>query len=147
MLVNTGMSMAGYRNDQVQAVQKRMLDALRTIPGITSVGLIDKPLLNGDRTSTNVFTDETTDLRPSNSAAETFMYSISPEYFRAARTDILAGRTLSWHDDKNSPRVAIVNRLFANRVFGSTTKALGGSFKRSDGTRIQVVGHRGGRKI
>ena len=140
LLVNAGMSMGGYASDQVQAVQKRMLDALRAIPGIASVGLIDKTPLNGDWTGTNVFTDETTDLRPANAAAETFMYSISPEYFRAAHTRLLSGRTFSWHDDNDYPRVAIVNRLFANKVFGSTTKALGRSFKRSDGTRIQVVG-------
>ena len=47
---------------------------------------------------------------------------------------------MSWHDDKNSPRVAVVNREFANKIFGSATKAMGGYFKRRDGTPIQVVG-------
>jgi ABC-type antimicrobial peptide transport system permease subunit len=34
----------------------------------------------------------------------------------------------------------VVNREFARKVFGSETNALGGYFKRRDGTRIQVVG-------
>ena len=43
------------------------------------------------------------------------MYNISPEYFDAARTTLLAGRQISWHDDKNAPRVAVVNREFAQQ--------------------------------
>ncbi|MGA7312616.1 MAG: FtsX-like permease family protein, partial [Silvibacterium sp.] len=35
---------------------------------------------------------------------------------------------------------AVVNREFASRIFGSTTKSVGGYYKRPDGTRIQVVG-------
>jgi ABC-type lipoprotein release transport system permease subunit len=44
------------------------------------------------------------------------------------------------HDDKTSPPVAIVNREFANRIFGSVEKAIGSRYKISDGTHIQVVG-------
>jgi hypothetical protein len=47
---------------------------------------------------------------------------------------------LTWHDDKNAPRVAVVNLLFAGRMFSSATNALGGYYKLDDGTRIQVVG-------
>jgi ABC-type antimicrobial peptide transport system permease subunit len=44
------------------------------------------------------------------------------------------------HDDKNSPRVAVINREFARKVFGSVTNAIGNNYKMTDGTRIQVVG-------
>ncbi len=140
MLVDTALSMAGYSGDRVPAMQKRMIDALETIPGVKSVGLVDRLPLYYGANSSNVFTDETTDLRPVNAAAQAMMYKISPEYFDAARTSLLAGRTLSWHDDKNSPRVAVVNREFASKIFGSATNALGRYFKRRDGTRTEVVG-------
>ena len=140
MLVETALSMAGYSGDSEPAMQKRMIDALETIPGVKSVGLVDRLPLYYGANSTNVFTDKTTDLRPANAAAEAMLYNISPEYFDAARTSLLAGRTLSWHDDKNSPRVAVVNREFASKIFGSATNALGGYYKRRDGTRTQVVG-------
>jgi ABC-type antimicrobial peptide transport system permease subunit len=68
------------------------------------------------------------------------MYGISPEYFHTAGTALLAGRSFSRHDDKGLPRVAVVNREFARKVFGSVTNALGGYIKRRDGARIQVVG-------
>ncbi len=93
-----------------------------------------------DTNPSNVFTDRTSDLRPSNAAASAFMYNISPEYLHAAGTTLLAGRAFTWHDDKNSPRVAVVNREFARKIFGSVTNAIGGYYKMPDGTRIQVVG-------
>jgi hypothetical protein len=53
----------------------------------------------------------------------------------------LAGRqSLLWHDDKNAPRVAVVNRLFARKIFGSVANAIGRYYKMEDGTRVQVVG-------
>jgi predicted permease len=140
MLVDTDLKMSGYSGDRVPPMQRRMLEAVKTIPGVESVGLIDHaPLANGG-TTTFAFTDQTTDLRPSTAAANPYWYNITPDYFRAAGTTVLAGRTFSWHDDQNSERVAVVNREFAIKVFGSTTKAVGGYFKRRSGVRIQVVG-------
>jgi MacB-like periplasmic core domain/FtsX-like permease family len=104
------------------------------------VGLIDLPPLTMGGNRAIVFTDKTTDLRPANAAAQTYVYNISPEYFQAAGTVLLAGRALSWHDDKGLPPVAVVNREFAKNIFGSVTNAEGGYYKKQDGTRIQVVG-------
>src|SRR4029077_18868051 len=81
LLVETALSMAGYSADRAPAMQKRMIDALETIPGVKSVGLVDRLPLYYGANSSNVFTDKTTDLRPANAAAEAMIYSISPEYF------------------------------------------------------------------
>ncbi|HKF05681.1 MAG TPA: ABC transporter permease [Candidatus Sulfotelmatobacter sp.] len=141
LLVETDPSHAGFEADAIPVVQKRLIDELQTIPGVTSVGMVspDPPLHMGWM-NTNVFTDQTVDLRASNAAAEVLLYQVSPEYMQAAGTTLVTGRNLSWHDDKASPRVAVVNREFAHRVFGSQDRALGAYFKRRDGTRIQVVG-------
>ena len=139
-IVETTLSMAGYSSDQVPAMQKRMIEALQAIPGVDAVGLIDRlPLYYGANDS-NVFSDKTANLRPSNAAADAMMYNISPEYFEAAHTTLLTGRALNWHDDKISPRVAVVNREFARKIFGSIPEAVGSYFKMRDGTRTQVVG-------
>ncbi len=140
LLVETELAMAGYRGDQVLAMQKRMIDSLAAIPGVESVGLIGRPPLGGGGFGAAVFTDQTTDLRPSNALATAFRLNISPEYLHAAGTALLAGRSFSWHDDKDSPRVAVVNREFARKIFGSTSNAVGRRFKLRDGTRVQVVG-------
>ena len=141
MLMDTALDMAGYSGDLVPAMQKRMIAAMETIPGVESVGLVSwPPLANGSWRESIVFTDETTDLTPSNAVASPVMYCISPDYLHAAGTALLAGRTFTWHDDENAPRVALVNREFASRIFGSPTNAMGRYFKMRDGARTQVVG-------
>jgi predicted permease len=139
MLVSADLHMAGYSGDQLPPMQKRMIDGVASIPGVESVGLTDALLLN-DANPSNVFADRTTDLRPSNAAASAFMYHISPDYLHAEGTTLLSGRAFTWHDDKNSPRVAVVNREFAHKIFGSVKNAIGSYYKMPDGTRIQVVG-------
>jgi predicted permease len=140
MLVEVDLRMAGYTGDTAPAMRKQMIDALRRIGGVASVGLIDIPPLTLDVAENPVFTDETTDLRLTNAIANVYKYNISPEYFHTAGTVLLAGRAFTWHDDKDLRLVAVVNREFARKVFGSVTKAEGRYYKREDGTRIQVVG-------
>ncbi|HEX6906960.1 MAG TPA: FtsX-like permease family protein, partial [Terriglobales bacterium] len=141
MLVDTDLTMAGYHGDEIPPVQERMIQAMEAIPGVTSVGLVGQyPPLHMGWNRTNVFTDQTSDLRPANAAAEVIRYSASPEYFRAAGTALLAGRAFTGHDDKNAPRVAVVNSQLARKVFGAPDQALGRYFKLRDGTRIKVVG-------
>ena len=140
MLVDTALSMADYKGYGVPPMQKRMMDAVAAIPGVESVGLADQVPLGDSQPESSVFTDATSDLRPSKAAADAIMFKVSPEYFRAAGTALLSGRAFTWHDDKGSPRVAVVNPVFARRMFGSVTNAVGSYFKLSDGTRTQVVG-------
>jgi predicted permease len=141
IIADTDLSMGGYSGERVLQMQNRMIDAVATIPGVQSVGLIDwAPLVSGGNVDSLVFSDATADLRQSNAAAESYMFGISPEYFHAARTALLAGRAFTWQEDENAPRVVIINQEFARRVFGSAAKAMGEYFKRPDGTRLQVVG-------
>jgi predicted permease len=140
MLIETDLIMGGYSGDKIPEMQKRMIDAVAAIPGVQSVGLTDELPLDYQN-NVPVFTDKTTDLRPANAAAAGVdMCNISPEYFQAARTVLLSGRTFTWHDDKNAPRVAVINQEFARKVFGSQATAVGGYYKMRDGTRVQVVG-------
>ncbi len=74
-------------------------------------------------------------------AAMPYKYDVSPGYFQAAGTSLLAGRDFTWHDDKNAPPVAVVNREFAaSDVWLRRANAVGRYFKLQDGTRVQIVG-------
>jgi predicted permease len=142
MLVSTSLAMAGYSIDQVPAMQKRMIEAMAAIPGVEHAGMVNNypPLVYTAGNRANVFRNETTDLRQSNVAATPYRYEISPGYFDAAGASLLAGRSFSWHDDKKAPPVAVVNREFAGKMFGSLPNAVGAYYKLQDGTRVQVVG-------
>jgi predicted permease len=140
LLVNTDLAMAGYPRDKMPAMQKRMMGAIQAIPGVTSVGLVDIPPLHLGWNPSYVFSDRATDMRPPNALAQVIEYRISPEYLQAAKTVLLAGRNFNWHDDANAPRVALVNREFARKIFANRSQAIGADFKMPDGTLIRVAG-------
>jgi predicted permease len=141
MLVNTDLSMAGYSGDGVPAMQRRMIDALETMPGVNSVGYISQVPLNGGGSTDDVFTSQTTDLTPSKvAAAGVAVFSVSPDYFRAAGTSLVTGENLSWQNTASTPPVAVINVTFARRIFGSVNNTVGSYYKKGDGTRIQVIG-------
>jgi predicted permease len=140
MLVESDLHMSGYTDERMPQMQRRMLDAAVAIPGVTAVGYVSQLPLGLGGGDSYVYTDTTTDYRPTNEAADAMNYNISPGYLEAAGTTLLAGRNLTLHDDGNAPKVALVNRQFALKVFGSVDKAVGGHFKFWGGTRAEVVG-------
>jgi predicted permease len=140
MLVQTDLQMAGYDPGQRVQMQKRMLEAAAAIPGVASVGYADRLPLSLGGGDSDVFADTTTDFRPTNAAADAQNFNVSPDYFRAAGTALLAGRTFTMHDEDKAPIVAVVNREFARKVFGSADKAVGSHFKFWGGNRAEVVG-------
>jgi predicted permease len=141
LLVKTDLQMAGYDGDQRVQMQRHMLDAAAAIPGVTEVGYTNRPQLSiGGSSDSSVYPDNTTDYRPSNAVADAQQFDVSPNYFHAAGTAILTGRTFTLHDESKAPLVAVVNRAFARKVFGSVDKAVGGHFKVWNGTRVEVVG-------
>ena len=139
-LLNCDLHMGGYTGDRVAPMQQRMLDAVQTIPGATSVGYSSRLPLGVGGGDSYVFTDSTTDFRPTNQAADAMNFIVSPGYLQAAGTTLLAGRDLALSDDMKAPNVALVNREFAVKVFGSVQKAVGGHFKFYGGSRAEVVG-------
>ena len=138
--VNTDLDMAGYHDDQVSTMQRRMLATIESVPSVTAAAYASRIPLNVGWSANTVFRDSVTDYRMSNAAADAMEYGVSPGYFRAAGTSLLQGRAFTWDDNKNSPRVAVVNREFARKLFGAATNAVGHYFKIWGGTRVQVVG-------
>jgi len=142
MLAGVNLAMGGYSGESVPAMQKRMIDAMETIPGVERVGLVNNypPLGYAAGSRINIFKDETRDLNPSNAAAMPYHYEVSDGYFGAAETRLLAGRDFTPHDNANAPLVAVANRAFAARMFGSMAGAIGGYCRMQDGNRVQIVG-------
>jgi predicted permease len=140
VLLQTDLHMGGYDGDQRPQMQRRMIDAAANIPGVTAVGYSDRLALSIGGNDSSVYSDTTTDYLPTNSAADAQQFNVSPDYFRAAGTTLLAGRVFTLHDDAKAPMVALVNREFARKLFGSVDKAIGGHFKIWAGTRVEVVG-------
>jgi putative ABC transport system permease protein len=58
------------------------------------------------------------DSAPAASGKEAFFNRASPGYFRTMGTRLLAGREFNDRDTLSSPKVAIVNEMFARKFFG-----------------------------
>jgi predicted permease len=140
VLVHSDLHMGGYDGDQQPQMQRRILEAAAAIPGVTAAGYADRLPLSIGGSDASVFADSTTDYRPANVIADAQTLDVSPDYFRAAGTAMLAGRSFTLDDDKKAPAVAVVNKEFARKLFGSVDKAVGGHFKKWGGERVEVVG-------
>jgi predicted permease len=140
VLVSTDLRMAGYSADRIPQMQQRLIENIGNVPRVAAVGFIDNIPLSLGGGDSYVYTDNTTDFRPTNYVADAMNYSISPGFLAAAGTRLIAGRNFSLSDDKKAPKVALINHQFAVKVFGSVDKAIGGHFKYWGGERAEVVG-------
>ncbi|HWA95122.1 MAG TPA: ABC transporter permease [Terracidiphilus sp.] len=140
LLISTDLLMVGVKDDDQPRMQQRMLDAIGHIPGVEEVGFTNDIPLGLGGSDSYVYTDATTDFRPTNAAGDAMVYQVSQGYLGAAQTKLLMGRDFARTDDKKAPLVAIVNRRFAEKIFGSVQKAIGGHFKFWGGKRAEIVG-------
>jgi predicted permease len=118
--------------------KKAMIDALRDISGVTAAGTLSKPPFTGGLRGIPVFWPGTTEFTLNNSVLASLALTISPDYLEAARTQLTAGRDFSWYDTNTTPRVTIVNKTFARKMWGDAP-AIGQHFIFLDHLR-EVVG-------
>jgi predicted permease len=142
LVLGADLAMGGYSGDSLQTMQRRLVEAVASIPGVDHAGLVNNypPLVYTAAFRVNAYKDDARDLSQSNVTVTPYSYDISPGYFEAAGTSLLAGRSFTWHDDKEAPRVAIANRSFAVKMFGSVKNAVGSYYRNPHGNRIQIVG-------
>src|SRR6266404_5940576 len=132
------MDLSEVEGDVPLEKTKAMIDALRSIPGVTAAGTLNRWPFTGGIRGIPVFPPGTTEFTLNNSVLMPYRFTISPGYFEAARTRLLRGRDVSWRDTTNTPYVAIVNETFSRKMWGDTP-AIGQRFIFLDHLR-EVVG-------
>jgi predicted permease len=131
---------AGYTVESSEPFQRKLLERVMQLPGIKAAAYADSTPLETP-SSRDIFSQQTTNFRPSNKAFTTYYFNISPGYFGAAETPLLAGRDLSYTDTPDTPAVAVVNQEFVRQLFHSDpNSAIGRYFKTHGGDKIQIVG-------
>jgi predicted permease len=138
VLTKFDLSEAGYSGEAAEQVQRQLLAKVSQLPGVEAAAYANSTPL-ADTADIPVFAQETTDFRDSHKAFDTDIFNVSPGYFNAAQTPMLAGREFSFSDKANTPPVAIVNTQFARSLFHSD-QAVGRYFKDSSGKSIEIVG-------
>jgi predicted permease len=142
-LTKFDLSQAAYTPEKAEQFRQLLQAHIAQLPSVEAVGYGSGTPL-ADTPSITVFTQQTTDYRPSNQAFETFAYNISPRYFAAAGTTLLAGRDVLPTDTAKTPLVAVVNQQFVRSLFhlndGQINNAVGRYFKNGAGALVQIVG-------
>ena len=138
-LATLSPKLAGYQDDEVAAVQKRLVDAVERTPGVTGATFANTTPLSVDSSNTGIFPPGTTDFNAANTKFNAQFFDVSPNYFAVAGTRLLAGRPFNEHDNAQAPQVAIVNETFAKRLFG-TVDVVGKHYPTGVGHQQEIVG-------
>ena len=101
---------------QVSAFYKQLLEQLKTVPGVQSIGAIDALPLSGRKTDTQ-FVIEGRMPGPGDQLPDEEVRSISPDYFKTMMIPILKGRSLSESDRAGSQMVVVINEALAHKYF------------------------------
>jgi predicted permease len=108
------------KGDAALERKKALIEAARSIPGVTAAGTVSRTPMTGGVHGTPIYRPGTTELKLKNSALAPYVFTMSPGYLEAAGTRLLSGRDVSWHDTPKTPYVAIVNETFARQMWGKT---------------------------
>lgn len=134
-------ALSGYDDQRAVNLYTELLDRLRAAPGVQSAGLATVPILSGDEwdSSTSVEGHRAKD----GEDMQAFMNALSPGYFETMKIPILDGRDFRTTDARDEPKVAIVNRRFADHFFPGQ-RAVGKRLGRGTGPNtkldIEIIG-------
>jgi predicted permease len=137
------LNQAGYSSADAEHFQRSMLARVAQLPGVEAAAYTaNTPLINTN--SNAVYSQATTEFRPANKAFDAYDLEVSPGYFAAAGTPVLAGRDITFANDGKAPLVALVNREFARRLFHTdhayNEQVVGRFFRNEAGRLVQIIG-------
>ena len=124
LTMNISLPLQKYReNQQINSFFDRLLEGVRSVPGVESVGGID-PLPLGGSDGTTGFVVEGAPPRAVGDRPEVGQRTITSDYFITMRIPVLKGRAFAGTDLEKAPRVVIINHALANR-FWPNEEAIG----------------------
>ncbi len=127
---------AGKENRQ--QYQKRLVLALKSIPGVESAGFVNQLPLSGCCYTLSIYSDSGENLTRSDKLS--FM-TASPEYLRTMRIPMRSGRFLSEQEKSEDPMPVVINEAAAARYYPNRNPiGATGRFSEKPGPRFEVVG-------
>ena len=122
------------------ALDRTLLDRLRTVPGVDSVSMAFPLPLDAYGFTSTVIPEgyvPRSDREP-NSAGTS---AVAAHYFETMGTRIVAGRAIDDRDTPASPQVAVINENMARLYWQSPERAIGRKFARGQGEKpLEVIG-------
>ncbi|HEX5047599.1 MAG TPA: ABC transporter permease [Gammaproteobacteria bacterium] len=115
-----------FYSDAMRAtrMEHEMLDKIAAIPGVAAVGFASRLPLAGSPDYSSLMV-EGQPLQPGTTPPPRRNKFVSPGYFAATGTRIIAGRDLTWSDIETGGRVALISENFARELAAEPAGALG----------------------
>jgi predicted permease len=111
------LPVARYQDDAaVRTVIERILERIRSVPGVTAAGLTSTMPLSGQHNDSVIFA-EGYQLAPGESLISPSQVYVTDGYFEAMRTELRAGRLFDARDTFGQPRVIIVDEQLAKKFW------------------------------
>jgi predicted permease len=106
----------GYDQHRIHNIYRRLRQDLAGLPGVESVALADWLPLGFEGGSSSRFAVDGYQPAPGEPMSAG-VSAVSPDYFRALRIPVLAGREFAERDDISAQRVVVINQFLATRYF------------------------------
>ena len=149
---NVGTALNGYTPVRSKQFDKRLLDRVRALPGVTSIAYAQIGILEGNEWDSSMSV-EGYEAKPGENMSA-FCNAVSPGYFKTMEIPLVAGRDFDDRDvryvdatpDPNvlpSFRVAIVNESYAKHYFGDRSpigRRIGFGSNPGTKTPIEIIG-------
>jgi hypothetical protein len=121
--------------ERTTRMQQEILDKIAALPGVTAAAFTGAAPMEGPiRVWTQSVYIEGQTNAPGTTPPMRRNKTVSPGYFSAIGTRMIAGRDITWNDIYGRARVAIISENFAREVWGSAEAALGQHIRESDPT-------------
>ncbi|MEM8933080.1 MAG: ADOP family duplicated permease, partial [Acidobacteriota bacterium] len=129
----------GYTPEQSRALFERIEQEVAALPGVRSAVGSQVPLISSSNWGSNVSVDGFADGPDIDSHSNYNL--VGPGYFSTLGIPLIAGRDITASDVQGAPKVAVVNRRFAEK-FGLGTDVLGKRMQVGSGGEndIEIVG-------
>jgi putative ABC transport system permease protein len=145
LIMSFDLNLQGYNEAQTEQFQKRLMEHVRSMPGVKSASYTNFPPLSLSRYRARwVFVEGQEPARVANKPAAMFA-TVGTRYFETMGAPLIVGRAFTEQDTAGAQRVVIVNEAFVRRYFPnlkSPAEAIGKRYTHySDGrTWYQIIG-------
>jgi predicted permease len=113
-----------HEPDRVIRVYNDMVQRLRTIPGVISVGLSNSITMDGNSDNDPVFAEDHSYTEGKLPPLRRFKF-VSPDLFKSMGNPLVAGRDLTWTDSYEKRPVVLVSENLAREYWHEPAAALG----------------------
>ncbi len=111
--------------ERVIRIQNEIADKLAALPGVTAVGFASTTPMDGIEPNWDCIFAEGKTYPAGEVPPLRFYRNISPGFFRAEGTRLVAGRDITWEEIYGQRHVVLLSENLARELFGSPSAAIG----------------------